>query len=204
MNEGVGPLPRATGKLSILLGLVVVVALGVAAVVASPSSNPNAPVDSETLTLSGDPNGLEEPARLTVGDPAPDFTVPLLAGGTFSLAEHLANDGRPIVLNFWASWCGPCREEMPDFDLISQEKPSLLVLGVAISDTPEAAEAFATSIGVSYPLAIDNAGDVNNKYPSLGLPTTWLIASDGTLRQELIGQVDAQRLREAISAEFGF
>jgi len=200
MQKEAGPLPRATGKLTVLLGLVVVIALGVAAGVASPSNVP------EAADASGVGNSVDSdpPARLKVGEIAPDFIVPLLAGGSFSLTEHLANDGRPIVLNFWASWCAPCREEMPDFDLISQEKPSLLVIGVAISDTPEAAEAFATSIGVSYPLAIDNVGEVNDKYPSLGLPTTWLIGSDGTLRRELIGQVDASRLREAISAEFGF
>ncbi len=201
MDKEAGPLPRATGKLTVLLGLVVVIALGVAARDPSPSNEPEEPAAS-----SDGENNVESdhPARLTVGEFAPDFTVPLLTGGSFSLAEHLANDGRPIVLNFWASWCAPCREEMPDFDLISQEKPSLLVLGVAVNDTPEAAEAFADSIGVSYPLAIDNVGEVNDKYPSLGLPTTWLIGSDGTLHQELIGQVDAQRLREAISAEFGF
>lgn len=195
--DDVGPLPRASGKLTGLIVVVVVLALAVAGTFA-PS---DATTDATSTSVPSDQVGSGHP---TIGELAPDFTVPLLDGGSFSLAEHIQTDGRPIVLNFWASWCGPCREEMPAFDLVSQEKPALLVLGVAINDTPEAASDFADVVQVSYPLAIDNEGTVNERYPSLGLPTTWLIAADGTLVNEFVGQVNAQTLREIISAEFGF
>lgn len=196
MND-VGPLPRASGRLTGLLVSVVVLALAVAGTFAPSDATPDA-------VTSAAPSDQPTGGHPTIGEPAPNFVVPLLDGGTFSLAEHLQSDGRPIVLNFWASWCGPCREEMPDFDLISKEKPGLLVLGVAINDTPEAASDFADVVQVSYPLAIDTDGTVNERYPSLGLPTTWLIAADGTLVNEFVGQVNAQTLREIISAEFGF
>jgi cytochrome c biogenesis protein CcmG/thiol:disulfide interchange protein DsbE len=184
MNENVGPLPRATGKLTFLI----IAAIAIAAVAATCR-------DSEAAPPSDRP---------VVGGAAPYFTVPLISGGTFSLAKHLAADGRPIVLNFWASWCAPCREEMPAFDIISQEKPSVLVLGVAISNTPEDAAEFAEIVGVSYLLAIDNEGQVNERYPSLGLPTTWVIDENGIIRQEVIGLVGTERLREIINGEFGF
>ena len=184
MNEDVGPLPRATGKLTFLIIATITVAM--------------------IATTCRDSEATPPNDRPVAGDAAPDFTVLLISGGTFSLAEHLETDGRPIVLNFWASWCAPCREEMPAFDIISQEKPSVLVLGIAISNTPEDAAEFAEIIGVSYLLAIDNEGQVNERYPSLGLPTTWVIDENGIIRQEVIGLVDAERLREVINGEFGF
>ena len=203
MND-VGPLPRASGKLTALLIAVVILALTVAGTLAQndpDSSDTASPTSIAALEQAEEPPPRGQP---TLGEPAPDFTVPLLDGGTFNLAEHLRLDGRPVMLNFWASWCGPCREEMPAFDQISREKPALLILGVAINDTPEAANEFANVVNVSYPLGIDNDGSVSERYPSLGLPTTWLIGADGTLIAEYIGQVDEQTLREIVSAEFGF
>jgi thiol-disulfide isomerase/thioredoxin len=143
----------------------------------------------------------DEPGGITVpgfgnpeGSVAPDFALTLLDGSPFSLSGHLAADGRPVLLNLWASWCGPCREEMPHLDAAAASHPEVLVLGVAVEDSPGAARDFASEIGVSYPLAIDEDGLVARLYPSFGLPATYLIDSDGRIARTIYGQLSEAQL----------
>ena len=77
--------------------------------------DPNGPIQPKVAALIGNRPESQEPEAALTGSPAPDFTVPLLEGGIFDLSDHLANDGRPVVLNLWASWCIPCRDELPEF-----------------------------------------------------------------------------------------
>ncbi len=183
MGTEPGPLRPSVGRLTaIVIGVVALAFL--AAQLSGSSAEPTDP--SATAEL------------------APDFSVRLLDGTMFTLSEHLATDGRPVVLNFWASWCGPCRAEMPDFDVLAAEKPGLLVLGVAVQDSPENARDFAAEIGVSYPLAIDEAETVAAAYPFLGLPSTWFIGEDQTIRREVAGFMTLEQMREVTAGAFGF
>jgi thiol-disulfide isomerase/thioredoxin len=137
------------------------------------------------------------------GDPAPDFSIELLDGTLFSLSAHLAADGRPVVLNLWASWCGPCRDEMPALDAAAADHTDVFFLGVAVEDDPLAAEAFAEEIGVSYALAIDETDRVGQRYLSPGLPATFFISSDGQIVKTVFGEVDQQEVDEFIAEAFG-
>ncbi|MBA3360658.1 MAG: TlpA family protein disulfide reductase [Acidimicrobiia bacterium] len=132
------------------------------------------------------------------GGPAPDFTLTLFDGTNFTLSRHLSGDGRPVVMNFWASWCVPCRAEMPTFDSVALKRPDVLILGVAVKDTENAARAFAGEIGVGYPLGVDTDGEILTLYPILGLPTTWFIASDGRLAAIRAGILDQNELERLI------
>jgi len=185
-----GPLPRRTGRLTAIFLGVIAIALIAAAMWPGQDSSPLA--EAGALGIIGSE------------DPAPDFSVRLFDGSTFTLSEHLATDGRPVVLNFWASWCAPCRAEMPDFDAVATEKPGLLVLGVAVQDSEANAREFAEEVGVSYPLGIDSDETVAAAYRYLGLPATWLISSDGTIARQVNGQIDAEALREMVAGSFGF
>ncbi|MGH8926017.1 MAG: TlpA family protein disulfide reductase [Acidimicrobiia bacterium] len=135
------------------------------------------------------------------GDPAPDFTLTLFDGTRFSLSQHLETDGRPVVLNFWASWCGPCREEMPAFDVVARRRPDVLFVGVAIRDSEPEARAFAAETGVGYPLGIDSSGEILERYPILGLPTTWFITSDGRIAASWAGQLNEKELERLIDQQ---
>ena len=137
------------------------------------------------------------------GEAAPDFSIDLLDGTNFQLSDHLTTDGRPVILNLWASWCGPCRAEMPAFDAMSKVHTDVLFLGVAVEDDPTAAREFAAEIGVSYPLAIDEDYRVGRRYPSPGLPATYLIAADGAIARTVFGQMDEDQLEELIAGLFG-
>jgi thiol-disulfide isomerase/thioredoxin len=131
------------------------------------------------------------------GGAAPDFTLTLFDGTNFTLSRHLASDGRPVVMNFWASWCVPCRAEMPTFDSVARSRTDVLIRGVAVSDTESEARALAAEMRVDYPLGIDADGDMLELYPILGLPTTWFITADGHIAQihaGLLSQDELERL----------
>ncbi len=127
------------------------------------------------------------------------FEADLFDGTTFRLTEHLASDGRPVFLNLWASWCFPCREEMPAIDAVAARHPEVFFLGVAVEDDPAAAEDFAAEIGVDYTLGIDETGLVAQMYPALGLPATFLITPDQQVVGRLFGGASEQTFEEFLT-----
>ena len=133
-----------------------------------------------------------------VGAKAPDFELTLFDGQEFDLSSHLDGDGRPVVLNFWASWCIPCRVEMPAIDAVARRRTDILFLGIAVQDAEPAARGFADEVGVSYPLGYDTDGTILEAYPILGLPATWIIAADGTVAGQFFGQLDEDTLTDLI------
>ena len=141
--------------------------------------------------------GDTDTTRAAVGSPAPDFSVETMDGAEFSLAEHLADDGRPLVVNLWASWCIPCRTEIPAISAYSSNHPEVKVLGIAVEDREENARAFAEDIDASYDLALGNT-DFEDAYPRLGLPVTYVIDGDGTVKRVHNGIVDEAELVELV------
>jgi thiol-disulfide isomerase/thioredoxin len=144
--------------------------------------------------------GAETAEEGTPADRAPDFSVTLFDGSGFRLSDHLADDGRPVLLNLWASWCPPCRAEMPDLSAAAERHPEVLFIGVAVEDDPAAARAFAESIQVAYPVGADLDGSVDRAYPAPGLPATYVIDGEGLVRATRYGQVTDREI-EALLAE---
>lgn len=129
-----------------------------------------------------------------VGSPAPDFTVDVIDDGTFTLSEAR---GQSVVLNFWASWCAPCREEIPDISAYADSNPDVAVVGVAVRDIEENSRRFADEIGASYPLALGTS-EVEDAYPAFGLPYTVIIDENGVVTQIFIGIVDEEVLTDLV------
>jgi cytochrome c biogenesis protein CcmG, thiol:disulfide interchange protein DsbE len=125
------------------------------------------------------------------------------AGGPgFALPEDLR--GRPLVLNVWASWCVPCRKEMPAFQSVYlRARGTVGFLGVDYLDEADAARRLAADTGVSYPLAADPKGTEVGKFGVTALPTTLFFSADGVLRGRRFGELDADRLRAAIRSYLG-
>lgn len=134
--------------------------------------------------------GLGPVETAEIGASAPDFTAEVIEGGTFTLSEER---GRPVVLNFWASWCGPCRTEIPAISAFADAHPEIRVIGVAVEDTERAAREFAAEIGASYPLALGTE-QIEEAYPRLGLPVTYVIDEDGVVARIFNGIVDEAAL----------
>lgn len=110
--------------------------------------------------------------------PTPEFTLPTPEGKKLSLKEL---KGKVVFLNFWASWCVPCREEMPAMERLYQEfkDKGFVVLAVNVKDRRTDALAFIKELKLTYPVALDPEGDVGLLYGAWGLPTTYLIGRKG-------------------------
>ena len=125
--------------------------------------------------------GCPEPGRPTTASPGlPDLELPCLgAGGTLRLSRLT---GTPTVVNLWASWCPPCREELPAFARLARDGGSRLrVLGVASRDVTDNAVAFAGDAALPFPSLEDRTGDLGRGLRRAGLPVTVLVAADGAV-----------------------
>ena len=110
---------------------------------------------------------------------AKDFTVPALDGGTVHLASFA---GTPVVLNFWASWCIPCKKETPELIAFQKAHPDVKVVGVAVNDEPPDSRAFAKRFAIPYPLGSDPDAKVGtDTYEIPGLPSTFVIDAKGRI-----------------------
>ncbi len=112
---------------------------------------------------------------------AADFTLKSLTGENLRLREQI---GDVILLNFWASWCGPCREEMPELEKLQQKYQALgfKVMGVNVETSPEKAQVFLKNMKLSFPIVLDSEQTVSKTYQVEAMPTTYLIDRQGKLR----------------------
>ncbi|TMF01879.1 MAG: TlpA family protein disulfide reductase [Chloroflexi bacterium] len=112
---------------------------------------------------------------------APDFSLGLFDGSTFILSDAL-NTGKPIVVNFWASWCGPCADEAPVIqDAFRRTGDKFIFVGIDVQDTDADAQAFMRKYGLTYLNGSGNAGPISVQYGMRGVPETYFIAPDGRL-----------------------
>lgn len=112
---------------------------------------------------------------------APDFSLGLFNGSTLTLSGALAT-GRPLVLNFWASWCGPCVDEAPALEAAARRAGGQVqFVGVNVEDVDADALSFLKRYGISYPNGSGNAGAISVNYGMRGVPETYFIAPDGRL-----------------------
>lgn len=139
-----------------------------------------------------------------VGHLAPDFTAQTPDNVSYALSDYVdreGDNGRPVVLNFWASWCGPCRMEMPAFERVSLKYADrAAILGVNQAESTETIERFAQTAGVSYPLLVDENWTVNNKYGISNLPTTVFIDADGVIREVFVGTMNQAVLEDKVNS----
>ena len=143
--------------------------------------------DTGGETESADPSG-----PIAEGDAYRDFTVSLADGGEFTLSDH---EGKVILLNFWATWCGPCVGEMPAFEQLQETYgEDLVLLAVNSGEDEGTVKAFLEENGYTFPVALDPRYEVALLYPSDSIPYTVIIGADGKVAAIQLGAADADTM----------
>jgi thiol-disulfide isomerase/thioredoxin len=134
------------------------------------------------------------------GEAAPDFTLVNLAGGTTSLAEYR---GRTVVLNFWATWCGPCKAEIPEFSAYAGDNPDVAVLGVVVPrNEGDALASIVDRFPIRYPVLVADDPTVS-EYGVDVFPTTVVVRADGTVADVVHGAIDRGTLERMVGKAGG-
>jgi peroxiredoxin len=161
---------------------------------------------STWLTVARASAKIEKPNQQTgpkttgvyAGAIAPDFRLTTLDGKELSL--H-AQRGKAVVINFWATWCGPCRSEMPALQKTAEEyaEQGMLLWGVDVGEPSDLVQSFVNELGLTFPLLLDRDSKVSRQYRVFGLPTTVFVKRDGVISDVAIGAMDKATLDKYVT-----
>jgi len=140
--------------------------------------------------------GLFQPSPVTQGE-APDFTLADLEGHTVTLSEHR---GEVVVLNFWATWCGPCVQEIPELNRFHQQHPDVTLLGVSVDKNVPTSRVNAISkkLRIGYPVVHDPKAQIAEQYGIHTLPTTYVLDENGEIVRYHVGGLNQAILERMI------
>jgi peroxiredoxin len=139
--------------------------------------------------------GPDASSGINEGKQARDFELEAMDGGSVSLSDY---EGKVVLVNFWATWCPPCRAEMPSFEAAYQahNEDGFVVLGVNVEESRGAVEPFVAEMGVTFPVLLDEKGRVANEYRTLGLPISLLVDRTGVIFARHVGFLSDDQLQE--------
>ena len=187
------PLPLRVG---VLLGVVVLIGAAIVLI-----QRVNRASDGDQATAGTGALDARAPVK---GEPAPDFALPNLDGAVVRLSDLR---GKPVLLNFWATWCGPCKREMPDIQQVyTQANGELVVLAINAEGTsPELARRlardFRDELSLTFPMLFDSPDtEVLNQYRLTGLPDSFFIDRNGIIQEIVIGPLTKKVLDEKVEA----
>ena len=144
-------------------------------------------------------DGSASPRAGAAGTTAPDFSLPSIDGGSVDLGRYA---GSTVVVNFWASWCGPCKDEAATVETAWRRwsRQGVRFIGVDSQDSTDEASAFVEEHGLTYPIGVDPDGRTAREYGVSAMPQTFVISRDGRVSDRIIGPVTQNGLGRAIDA----
>ncbi|MEH6944536.1 peroxiredoxin family protein [Bacillus sp. JJ722] len=133
---------------------------------------------------------------LDVGGKAPNFTLQNLEGENVSLSDY---KGKKVILNFWATWCPPCRKEMPALEKFYQQNKNKIEILAINTDPKNDVAGYVNSMNLTFPILLDEKSEVSGQYDILSLPTTYFIDEKGKLVKKQIGELTFEQLNQIMS-----
>jgi peroxiredoxin len=185
---------------SLLLPILIVAAI-VAAIWYLQTANRGGTAGSDGFGVTALPdakNATGKPPAAERERAAPDFVLQALDGSTVRLSDL---QGRPVIINLWATWCAPCRSEMPELvrAYAEHQDKGLVVLAVDVKESESEIQHFAQEFGMTFPILLDRAGQVASAYRMTGLPQSYFVDRKGVIRELSIGAMDRAALQQKLA-----
>ncbi|MFF5398481.1 TlpA disulfide reductase family protein [Peribacillus butanolivorans] len=171
-----------------IIASVVLLSLFTIAIVQAMDNKPNKNAENDSL------------GGLKIGAAAPDFSLKTLDGKQVNLSDY---KGKKVMLNFWATWCPPCKKEMPDMQKYSQQAGDDVVILAVNIDPENDVQAFVEDNGITFTIPLDSQSaknPVNERYKILSIPTTYFIDSKGIIRNKVISAMQLKDMERNINS----
>lgn len=183
------------GGLAVLGVLLVAVLFGNTLFAPEEVAQPTPFVPTFELVTPATAGILGEMGNVEMGEEAPDFTLPTLVGEEISLSGLR---GRPVLLNFWATWCAPCRIEMPELESAykSHTTDELAIIAINREETAALVEPFVTDMGLTFDIALDEKAEVSNLYGVFNMPTSYFLDGSGRVVAIHRGPMSEEQIEE--------
>ncbi|MFX3673920.1 MAG: redoxin domain-containing protein [Paenisporosarcina sp.] len=145
--------------------------------------------------------GVAADEGLNQGDTAPDFELTTVAGEKVRLSEL---KGKKVIINFWATWCSPCKAEMPHMqnyyeEFAKDENVEILAINLTSGDRVSSVKEFVKSYGLTFPIPMDKEGTIGQKYQAVTIPTSYMIDTSGRIQNKIIGPMDEKMIKNFIA-----
>ncbi len=184
------------------LGFLIAILLIGAMVVIMVKSNLDKPKPIDEFLIGADFSALDEEPGQEKGAIPPDFELSTVSGDVVKLSDLM---GKKVILNFWASWCGPCKAEMPHMQKYYKkykdaDNVEIIAFNLTTAEQRgmKGVEEFIDAYGLTFPIPLDKEGTVMDAYRIIPIPTTFMIGTDGKISQKIVGPMDEKTLRDLV------
>ncbi|TWT04881.1 peroxiredoxin [Planomicrobium sp. CPCC 101079] len=155
----------------------------------------------ETMSVGTEVDFLATKEGLAPGEVAPDFELTTLSGETVKLSDY---KGKKVILNFWASWCPPCKAEMPlmqnYYDGAQEENVEILAVNLTTEDRGMTkVQEFVSANNLTFPIPLDKEGDIGSIYQAVTIPTSYMIDTEGRIQNKHLGPMDEKAMKDYIA-----